>query len=349
MPTKVLVGSLTEFSDLIKGFGVKPCVVCGKSSAKLCGALADIKEIFGDIAVFNKIEPNPTITSVKDGAEFAKENNADFIIGVGGGSPLDAAKMIAVLAEEDISFDDLSNAKRLPLLLIPTTIGTGSEVTKYSILTDEKSHSKINIASDLLFPDIAVLDAKYCRGLPVSVARNTALDALSHVIEGMLSKKASPISDMFAAEAIRIISSKFSSLIEGKITDTDYENLLFASNLSGFVIAQTGTCAVHACGYALTSEKNIDHGRANALLLCDVIRRFPHENTDKIFKIMHLSYIEFSLIVNTIIGEKEQITKEEIENFTKKSMLAKNISNGIWAPTEDEVREIYANSLEVVS
>jgi alcohol dehydrogenase class IV len=348
MPTKVVVGSLADNAELIKSLGSNPCVVCGKNSAKSCGALDDIEAIFGEVSVYNKIEPNPTIDSVKDGAAFAKENNADFIIGIGGGSPLDAAKMIAVLAEEDVSFDDISSAKRLPLLLIPTTIGTGSEVTKYSILTDEKSHSKINIASDLLFPDIAVLDSRYCRALPLSVARNTALDALSHAIEGMLSKNASPLSDMFAKEAIEIISSKFSSLIEGNITDSDYEKLLLSATLAGFVIAQTGTCAVHACGYALTSEKNIDHGRANALLLCDVLRRFPVEKTEKIFKIMRLSEIEFVLIMNTLIGEREQITKEEIIRFSQKTMLAKNITNGIWAPTENEVREIYANSLEVV-
>jgi alcohol dehydrogenase class IV len=348
MPTKVVVGSLRDNAELIKSLGVKPCVVCGKSSAKLCGALDDIEAIFGDVAVYNKIEPNPTIDSVKDGAVFARENNADFIIGIGGGSPLDAAKMIAVLAKNDIAFEDISSAKRLPLLLIPTTIGTGSEVTKYSILTDEKSHSKVNIASDLLFPDIAVLDSRYCHGLPISVARNTALDALSHAIEGMLSKNASPLSDMFTEKTIKIISSHFSSLIEGKITDSEYEKLLFAATLAGFVIAQTGTCAVHACGYALTSEKNIDHGRANALLLCDVLKRFPVEKTEKIYKIMRLSGIEFAMIMNTLIGEREQISKEEVIKFSQKTMLAKNISNGYFTPTEDEVREIYINSLEVV-
>jgi alcohol dehydrogenase class IV len=348
MPAKVFVGAVSENAETLKSFGKKPLIVCGRSSAKACGALDDIEAIFGETAIYNKIEPNPSVTTVKNGAQFAKQIGADFIIGIGGGSPLDAAKMIAVWAKSDVPIEGVSGAERLPLVLIPTTIGTGSEVTKYSILTDEQTHSKVNVAADLLFPDGAFLDGKYCLGLPISVARNTALDALSHCIEGILSKSASPLSDLFAKEGIRIISSKFGVLMDGKISAEDYEQLLYASTLAGFVIAQTGTCAVHAAGYALTSDKNIDHGRANALLLVDVLKRFPTEKTAKLYEIMRLSAVEFALIVNELLGKRDSITADEIKLFAEKTMLAKNIANGIWGPNIEEVREIYRNSLEVI-
>jgi alcohol dehydrogenase class IV len=348
MPAKVIAGAIIESAETLKSFGKKPLIVCGKSSAKACGAIDDIEAIFGKSAIYNKIEPNPSVTTVKNGAQFAKEIGADFIIGIGGGSPLDAAKMIAVWAKCEAPIEDVSGAERLPLVLIPTTIGTGSEVTKYSVLTDEKTHSKINVAADLLFPDLAVLDGKYCLGLPISVARNTALDALSHCIEGILSKNASSISDLFAKEGIRIISSKFSVLMDGKISAEDYEQLLYASTLAGFVIAQTGTCAVHAAGYALTSDKNIDHGRANALLLVDVLRRFPSDKTAKLYEIMGLSAAHFALIISELLGKRDSITADEIRLFAEKTMLAKNIANGVFAPSIDEVREIYRNSLEVI-
>lgn len=137
---------------------------------------------------------NPTVECVYDGAETAMEEEVDFVIAIGGGSPMDSAKAIALLAVSDIErknlFDGNIGNKALPMIHIPTTAGTGSEVTPYAILTNHEKQTKKSIASPCLFPTYALLDAKYTKNLGLATTVNTAIDSLSHSVEGMMSKRA---------------------------------------------------------------------------------------------------------------------------------------------------------------
>lgn len=209
MPTKIISGQncIIKNADTLNSFGRKALIVCGKNSAKANGSLDDVLSALNrnkqEFCIFDKIMPNPTIPCVYEGANFAKENSINFIIAIGGGSPMDAAKAIALLAVQDIKEDDLFNTTAfsneiLPLVFVPTTAGTGSEVTQYSILTNQKLETKTSISTPLIFPKLAFLDGKYMVTLGIKTTINTAIDALSHSIEGILSKRSNVVSDALA-------------------------------------------------------------------------------------------------------------------------------------------------------
>lgn len=218
MPVKLIKGynCVKESERVFKDIGCKAIIVCGKTSARACGALDDVLEVLKcngqDYIIFDEIMPNPTIDIVYKGAEIAKQEAADFVIAIGGGSPMDSAKSIAVLALEDVKKENIFKGgftKALPMIHIPTTAGTGSEVTPYSILTNDAVQSKMTMSSPVMFPDFALLDGKYMESLPYELTVNTAVDALSHSVEGMLSKKSTVFSDMAAKKKHRNDSSAF--------------------------------------------------------------------------------------------------------------------------------------------
>ena len=359
MPTKVISGEdcIVNNSELFSTIGTKAMLVTGARSAKMNGSQADVitaldKENIQYI-VYDKVMSNPTVECAYDGASIAKANNVDFIIAIGGGSPIDAAKAMALLAVQDIESDALFSGNYenevLPLIAIPTTAGTGSEATQYSILTDDTAKTKRSIATVLIFPIISFLDAKYMMSLPLEITINTSIDAMSHALEGMLSQRASMISDALAKESIRIIMDCTALMRKakstGSISEFNYEfrdQLLQASYLAGMVIAQTGTVAVHAMGYSLTYFKGIDHGRANGLLMAEYLR-FVEKKDDvlvaKVLNAMKLSSIKQCRdLMDELFGEKENITLDEVCEFSKIAMGTGNIKNSKVPPKRSGYR-----------
>ncbi|MCF7943747.1 MAG: iron-containing alcohol dehydrogenase [Spirochaetia bacterium] len=197
------------------------------------------------------------------------------IIALGGGSSIDAAKLLAVLSGSPLTLDDLLGGNvqisgKLPLTAIPTTAGTGSEATPNAIVTLPERQVKQGIVHPYLVPDYVVLDPDATRTLPKHVAASTGIDALAHVMECFLSRKANPVSDTFAARGISLV---FSSLLRAYNDPDDQEarsSMLLASFMGGSAIASSGTTAVHALAYPLGGRFNIPHGLANALLLAPV-------------------------------------------------------------------------------
>jgi len=228
MPTQILMGEdcVGSNSSAFLNMGKKALIVTGKHSAKKNGSLDDIVNVLSangqTWALFDNVMSNPTVECVYEGASFARSENVDFIIAIGGGSPMDAAKAISLLACQNIPEDKLFSGQYsdevLPMIMVPTTAGTGSEVTPYSVLTNDRAQTKNSISSNLLFPQIAILDAKYMVDLPKEITINTAIDALSHSIEGMMSLRANPIADSIALESIKRISRCFESLKSGNLT-----------------------------------------------------------------------------------------------------------------------------------
>ncbi|MDQ7097145.1 iron-containing alcohol dehydrogenase family protein [Desulfosporosinus sp. PR] len=362
MPTKVFMGDecILENSEVFKALGKKALIVTGAQSAKRNGSEKDVKNALDSVGiqyqVFDKVMSNPTISCVYEGASAARENGADFIIAIGGGSPLDAAKAIALLAAQTIEEGNLFSGnyqdKVLPMAFVPTTAGTGSEVTQYSILTNDKAQTKTSIASDLIFPTIAFLDARYTEYLGVATTINTAIDALSHVVEGMLSVKASLISDALAAAGIQRIMACVPILLQAvrsgreRVFDLQHrQELLQASFMAGIVIAQTGTTAVHAMGYSLTYFQGIDHGRANGLLLGEYLKLVEKVRPDlaaKILNAMNFSQAEqFLELMNKLLGPKEDISRNDLEQYSKMAVQTKNIANCVVKPSEDDIRTMF--------
>jgi alcohol dehydrogenase class IV len=354
MPTKIISGRDVIICNykIFSSLGKKAIIVTGRHSAEANGSLADVLSALKLAGVgydiFNNIMSNPTIDIVYDGAKFAKEHGDDFVVAIGGGSPMDAAKAIALLAAQDISRESLFSGKYtdeiLPMVFIPTTAGTGSEVTQYSILTNDELETKTTLSSPIMFPDYAFLDGKYMCSLGKNTTINTAIDALSHAIEGFLNKKANEMTAIYSEKAIRIISSLFKKIEEDYLSLEDRDNLLFASTLAGIVISHTGTTAVHSMGYSLTYFKDIDHGRANGLLLgryLEFLYDYIPDKVNEVLSFMNMNSVsEFKDKLDSLFGEKEKITKEEIVIFVGKALAAKNLQNSLIVPENDDLIKI---------
>ena len=361
MPTKVIVGEncvLENSGELI--IGKHALIVTGKSSGKKSGALDDVINLLENkkipYHVYDKIENNPEINDMARGAEFARECGCDFIIAIGGGSPMDAAKAIAVYATNeprekgDFELYDIFKGtyknKPLPMVAIPTTAGTGSEVTPYSILTLHKEQTKRSFSSVDTFFKSAFLDGRYTVNLPLQVARNTAVDALCHLIEGYTNKKASPSSDYIAIEGMRIIGKHLGALENGQFDVDACTELLWASTLGGIVISQTGTTIVHSMGYQLTYFKDIPHGQANGYLLCEYLKRVTPERVGDCLEAMGLSSLdELKDYLEKILPRVDNFDEKELVEWSKIAILAKNVAVCPYPVTQDLEIEIYKNSL----
>lgn len=364
MPTKVIMSSncIRENGAIFASLGKKAMIVTGFQSAKINGALEDVttamKQAGVSYVIYDKVMNNPTIDCAYDGAAFAKENGVEFIVGIGGGSPMDAAKAMALLASQEIEPDHLFSGdyldQVLPMIMIPTTAGTGSEVTQYSILTNDKVQSKTSISSPYLFPKYALLDGKYMSSLSLVNTIHTAVDALSHSVEGMLTKRATVISDLLALESIERITKVFPALLKWKesgenLSIEERDELLYGSTLAGMVIAHTGTTVVHSMGYSLTYFKDVDHGRANGLILpsfLNFVAKQEVETVNRMLKAMgYTSLMEMETMIVALLGEREPMTEDEINHYTEIAMNAKNVLNSRITPSKEDVLQMYVRCL----
>lgn len=360
MPTKILMGDncIENHKDSLK-LGTKALIVTGKHSARINGALADVTAALEDngqeYVIYDKVMSNPTIDCVYEGANAARESGSDFVIAIGGGSPMDAAKAIAVLAAQNIDRDALFSGeyqeKVLPMAFIPTTAGTGSEVTQYSILTNDAAQTKTVLSAPFMFPDVALLDGKYTMKLSKVNTINTVVDAMTHLIESYLSIRADAISSSLALEGMRCLAPLIEKLLFSELTLADRNALLYASTLGGAVIAQTGTNVVHSMGYPLTYFRHIDHGRANGLLMAEFLKHAaadaPKRTAELVEALGFASVGHLSYMLRELMGDKEVVSAQEVEKFTDKAMQAKNIGTCVVNLSREQIEALYAQTFEV--
>lgn len=259
---------LARYRDL----GARPALICGRDSARASGALDSVLEHYPGALVLHGIPENPETSDCEAYAVTCREAGVDCIIALGGGSVMDAAKAIALLVVNGGAcadyLDDAGGCKpALPMVAIPTTAGTGSEVTPYSVLVDSERREKKTLRHPSLYPRVAILDPRLTLALPREITIATALDALSQAMEGMVSKRATPFGDLLALEACRLIRAALPWALTAPHDEEARGVLLYAAMLSGVVIAQSGTTLVHGMGYHYTLDYGIAHGAANALLL----------------------------------------------------------------------------------
>lgn len=361
MPTKVYVGvdcvkqNMDEFSQ----WGKRALLVTGRNSARVSGALSDVTDVLDQLGIvyqfFDRIEENPTLAAVEAGGQTAREFKPDTIIAIGGGSPLDAAKAIAVLAVNNITARNLYEGtfavQPLPIIAIPITAGTGSEVTPYSILTDDERQTKRSFAHPDIFPKTAFLDARYTETQSRELTVNSAVDALSHAIEGYLSRRSTPASDCLALEAIHAFGTVRQALATGDLQLAHRETLLYVSLLGGMVIAQTATTAVHALGYSLTYFHGVPHGRANGLLLGEYLKFNETVVPEKISKVLRAldlkSPAEFKDLMTELLPNAEVYTEQEIAEFAGIASKAPNTANTPRQPDLGELQQLLRTSLSV--
>lgn len=360
MPTKVLFGKevIRNHSTLFENYGKKALIVTGRSSARKNGSLQDIVDVLeqNEIAycIFDEVEENPSMETVQKGGDFGRKEKVDFIIAIGGGSPLDAAKGIDILvANKDSTKEDLFITKpmnTIPLIAVPTTAGTGSETTPYAILTDHQAKTKRNFAHTVFF-DIAFLDAKYMMDMPDAITINTAVDALSHLVEGYLTVKANLFSDIWAEKGLSFFSECMEALKNKNFTYEIREKLLLTSTIAGMVIAHSGTSLPHGMGYALTYFHNVAHGRANGLLMKAYLEMHPDkQKVQKILRCLGLDSLEdLGAFLDLLLGEKEKVTDKEILEYVE-GMISNEakLKNHPGKVSQGDLYAIYKKSLNIV-
>ena len=274
IPTKVYSENncVASHAGELVSFGKKAMIVTGKHSARKTGALQDVVQALGSTPyiLFDRIEENPSIETVMEARKIAIEEQTDFFIGIGGGSPMDAAKAIALMSANPAETEEvLYTTKPLqhyPVVCVPTTCGTGSEVTPYAILTRHAHKTKKSI-SHKIFPALALLDAKYLKTMGRTGLVNTCVDALAHSMESYLNTNTNDLNRIYSREGLHIWATFRDRLLEDALTEEDYNHMLHASMVGGMAIAHTGTSLPHGMSYPVTYEQGIPHGRAVGMFL----------------------------------------------------------------------------------
>lgn len=282
--------SIEQIADIVKDYGASRVLIISDKGVARAGLIERPKALLEAagivVTILDDTPPEPEVEQANAIFSTAKSSGCDMVVGIGGGSAMDVAKLIAVLLNNDVTLRELLNkapiARRgLPTLMIPTTAGTGSETTPNSIVLVPEDELKVGIVSPKLMPDCVILDPKMTLGLPPAITASTGMDALCHAIECYTSKKGNPFSEMIALKAISLISR---SIRRAFNTGTDIDarhDMLLGAMYGGMCIATSSTTAVHALAYPLGGKYRIAHGVSNAILLPFVMRFNAVGNEDK--------------------------------------------------------------------
>lgn len=276
IPNHTVVGTnvLSEAAPLLKKMGNKAFIVTGRHIAvsdmmKQLTALLDENGI--DCVIFDGITGEPTDTMIENGVEMLKSSGCDFIIGIGGGSPLDSAKAIAAMAVNEGSIADYNGkeitGEILPLAAIPTTAGTGSEATKFTVITDSEKGIKMLLKGDVLVPKLAIVDSSFTVGAPKSVTSATGLDALTHAVEAYTSRKAFSMTDTLAVSAVKRIMKYLPIAYREPDNSLAREQMSIAALEAGICINNSSVTIVHGMSRPIGALFHVPHGMSNAMLL----------------------------------------------------------------------------------
>lgn len=274
--------------------------------------LAELKSAGVNIEVFQDIVAEPTVNDFKKILEVARQFKADSVVGVGGGSVLDVTKLIAAFINSDQQVEDCFGTgfirrKGLWFACLPTTAGTGSEVSPNAILLDERDHLKKGIVSPFLIADVAYVDPKLTWTVPAKVTADTGMDALTHCIEAYTNKFAHPSVDIYALQGIRLIAANLEKAVKNGQDQEAREALAFGSLYGGLCLGPVNTAAVHALSYPLGGEFHIPHGLSNAILLPSVMKFNMPANIKR--------HAEVAIALGCQPGKNDEVTAQRGVDF----------------------------------
>ena len=274
-------GGAANLAKIIQARGGKSVLIVTDPGVLSAGLLSQSQQGFKDLGialdVFSQVQADPPISVIENAVNAAQQCRADYIVGFGGGSSMDVAKLVALLATGKEKLSEVygvgvAKGPRLPLILVPTTAGTGSEVTTISIVTVSDSEKK-GVVSPHLLPDLALLDAQLTLGLPSHVTAATGIDAMVHAIEAFTTKRLkNPISDCLAKEALRLLASNLHQAVRSGDDIEARENMLLGACLAGMAFTNSPVAGVHALAYPIGARFHVPHGLSNALMLGPVMR-----------------------------------------------------------------------------
>ncbi|MCX8187269.1 MAG: iron-containing alcohol dehydrogenase [Nitrososphaeria archaeon] len=368
LPRKIFFGrgSLERLPEALRELELtgRAILVTGRHFARKSGyhdKLCSLMRLVGvDVIVYDKVEPNPSIEIVEGGGKIAREKGVDFVVGFGGGSAIDTAKGIAVLATHDGSLEDYFYPAKvepplLPIVAIPTTCGSGSEVTRYAIIS--KGFRKYTILSELIVPTLTILDSEVLKYLARDITAHTAMDAFSHALESYYHINSCEFSEHFARDAIIIFFENLRDAVDGDMGSR--EKIFYASMLAGLAINLAGALFVHSLGYYITQKFGIPHGLANMLFLRQFIEYAAEKMPDRTIalgRLLGLNSVSSEIVSRTIINKLNDLIEylglprnlkeagiphSELFTIAEHGFSYKrNIENCRKPPTSEEIQEI---------
>lgn len=352
VPTKIIFGNgkIAQLKEYLGPEINRVLVVTDKNVARESGALDKILSQLGGkiISLFDEVKENPPLGQVKKGGELAKEKDVQLVIGLGGGSSMDAAKGCAVLATNPGNMIDYMNGKPLtheplPVVCIPTSSGTGSEVTPYAVFTDPENESKGGFSHPGIFPRFSIIDPELTYSMPEGVVISTGLDVLTHSLEAYLSTEAYELNDVLALHSIEVVLESLEAA--SKKDKEAMGRMSYASMLAGIAITNAGTILLHIMAYPLTVFHKVPHGKANAVLLPAFLRFMKErsvvkEKVDRLEKMFErvggIKDFINNLKISTALSSYG-VDKSQLELFAQKTIIKSDI--GI-TPAEITVTDI---------
>jgi alcohol dehydrogenase len=275
-------GALRGLGELATKQGLNKVVVVTDEGLVRAGLLDQLEEVLRGagvnvLGVFDSVEPEPSVATVKEASELLRETRPDGVIGFGGGSCLDAAKAASVAAVHEAPIEDQLGMDKVPgpgltTILVPTTAGTSSEITQVAVLTDKDGNKRV-MYSGFLLAELALVDPELTVGLPPRQTAGTGLDTLVHAIESYVSVLRNPVSDLCAERAIRLIAANLrTAVLKGRHSPEARYNMSLAATIAGFAFANSSVAAVHAISLPFGTKYKVAHGEANAVVLPHVMR-----------------------------------------------------------------------------
>lgn len=370
LPVNIIFGrgKVEEVGIEVAKYGKKPLIVTGKNSTKKTGLLDKTISLLRDAGaepiVFDKVEQNPLTTTAYAGAELAKENKCDVVLGIGGGSIMDAAKAIAFIALNDGDISDYIFGKKisdkaLPIILVPTTCGTGSEGNGFAVLTNPENNDKKSLRSNAIVAKASIIDPNLMITMPKHILASVGFDALCHNMEAYLSKNAQPLTTMMALQGIELIGKNLVKAYNDSEDMEAFEAVTWGSTLGGMVINTAGVAAPHGMEHPASGLKDIVHGRGLAALtpviyeesissapekFAMISRLLGGNDENDCVKIIRklLKYIELETTLSEQ-GIKEEDIDWMAENCLKVSAVSMNI-HPVQFGIED-IKRIYKKAL----
>lgn len=370
LPVNVVFGcgKVLETGSLTKPYGNKALVVTGRSSAKKSGLydkVADsLKQAGIEHVLFDKVAQNPLTTTAIEGAQFAKDNGCDVVVAIGGGSIMDCAKAIAFLALNDGDINDyiygrLKSDTALPLVLIPTTCGTGSEGNGFAVLTNPENGDKKSLRCNAIVAKVSIVDPECMMTMPKHVLASVGFDALCHCIEAYTSKIAQPFTDALSVYAMDLIADNLVKVYRGEGGKEAWEKITLASTIGGMVINTAGVTLAHGMEHPASGLKDIVHGKGLAALTPVVIEASEKGDHFKFAKIARIfggvTSKDLAPKIRTLLRNLDMectlsdlgLSKEDIpwmaENCMKVS--AAGVANNPVVFTQEEIADLYAKAM----
>jgi alcohol dehydrogenase class IV len=268
-------GTVSRVGEIASGYGKRALVVTGRSSTKKSGLLERVIKLLAEAGVesyvYDKVSANPLTTTAEEAAVLAQAKECDLVVGIGGGSIMDCTKAAAFIAVNHSDINDYiygrkTGTEALPIILIPTTCGTGSEGNGFAVLTNPQTNDKKSLRCNAIIAKASIIDPEVMQTMPKSVMASVGFDALCHCIEAYLSRNATPLTDAWCLWGMDALAKHLPKLYEGSTNPEDWSNVTLASTIGGMTIGLAGVTLAHAMEHPASGLRNIVHGEGLAAL-----------------------------------------------------------------------------------